>query len=92
MKQVRDGAGDGRPPRLPMPESSSWTRRASQAGSQALSTRGSKHLRTGSHADTECWHGLFDIQTSLAAEVFSLSSKTQNHHSCHQPQSHPVWL
>ena len=32
-------------------------RRASQAGSQALSSRESKNLRTGSHADIDCWHG-----------------------------------
>src|SRR5215475_6660939 len=50
-------------PSLPMPACLPRARRVSQAGSQALSSRGSKNLRTGSHADTECWHGLFDIQT-----------------------------
>jgi len=35
----------------------------------------SKNLRTGSHADTDWWHGLFDTQTSPTAEIFSLSTK-----------------
>ena len=33
----------------------------------------SKNLRTGSHADGDLWHGLFDTQGAPAAGVSSLS-------------------
>src|SRR5262249_40756002 len=42
---------------------------------KACSGKVSKNFRTRSQADTDCWHGLFDIQASRAAEVSRVSRK-----------------